>query len=132
MDWWKVIFDKINTRDKLFTPGRGPEGARKKPFTILSKDLDSISILSGRSGIRLEKECFEIVQRTFSDNPSIWLRIAAIRETEPLPNSVDELVRVVSGSQLARGNYISSILEYCGLVRYSMHGSKKGVELPRR
>jgi hypothetical protein len=48
MSWWEVILDKINTRDKLFTPGRGPEGTRKKPFTILSKDLERIFILSGK------------------------------------------------------------------------------------
>jgi len=131
MGWWEVILEKINTRDKLFTPGRGPEGARKKPFTILSKDLESISILSGKSAILLEKDCFEVVEEAYSHNPLLWLRVASLRDNEPFENSVDKLVREATGSQLARGNYICAILEHCGLVRYAMRGNKKGIELIR-
>ena len=39
------------------------------------------------------------------------------------------LIREATGSELARGNYICSILEHCGLVRYSMRGNQKGIEL---
>jgi hypothetical protein len=132
MDWWEVILNRINIRDELFTPGRGTEGARKKPFTILSKDPERIIILSGKFPIPVEKDCFEIVEKAFSDNPLLWLRVAALHDNEPFENSVDKLVRDATGSQLARGNYISSILEHCGLVRYVMRGNRKGVELPRQ
>jgi len=128
MGWWEVILDKINTRDKLFTPGRGPEGTRKKTFTILSKDMERIFILSGKSPIPLEKDCFEIVEKAFCNNPTLWLRVAALHDNEPFENSVDKLVRDVTGSKLARGNYICSILEHCELVRYSMCGNRKGIK----
>ena len=131
MGWWEVISDKINTRDKLFTPGRGPEKTREKPFTILSKDLERIFILSGKSPIPLEKDCFEIVEKAFSDNPTLWLRVASLHDSEAFENSADKLVREGTCSQLARGNYICALLEHFGLVGYTMHGNKKGIELIR-
>jgi hypothetical protein len=131
MSWRDVILDKINIGDKLFTPGRGTEGARKKPFTILSKHPERIIILSGNSSVPLEKECFDIVEEAFSSNPLLWLRVASLHDNEAFENSVDKLVRDATGSQLARGNYICSILEHCGLARYSMRGNKKGIELIR-
>lgn len=69
-----------------------------------------------------------MIEEAFITNPSLWLRIAALHDNEPFENSVDKVVREATGSQLARGNYISSILEHCGLVRYAMRGNKKGIE----
>lgn len=128
MGWWESILDKIEIGEKLFTPGKGPEKLGEKPFTVISKDSERVIILSGKSAISLEKDCFEVVEEAFSHNPLLWLRVASLRDNEPFENSVDKLVREATGSQLARGNYISSILEDCGLVRYAMRGNKKGIE----
>lgn len=128
MPWWNVVFDKINIGDVLFTPGGGMSGHRKKPFKVLSKDIDRIIILSGKSPIPLEKGCFDAAERAFSENSFLWLRVASVHGNEPFESSVDKLVREATGSHLARGNYICSILEYCGLVRYRMRGNRKGIE----
>jgi hypothetical protein len=129
MNWWEVILDKMNVGDGLLTPGRGIEGARKKPFEILSKSQDKIVILSGRFLITLEKECFETVEEEFSKNPLLWLRVASLHGNEPFENSVDKLIRERTGSKLARGNYICAILEHCGLARYEMRGNRRGIEV---
>jgi len=131
MTWWELVLDKLNVGDKLFTPGRGPRGLRRKPFSIDLLAPLKIVLASGKSKIPLEKQCFDTVEKTFSQNPSLWLRVASLHDSEPFENSVDKLIRDETGSQLARGNYICSILEYCGLVRYAMRGYKKGIELTR-
>jgi hypothetical protein len=131
MGWWDLILEKIDIGDKLYTPGRGLQGLRRKLFTILEIDSLKITIGSGMSEIPLEKKCFDVVENAFSINSLLWLRVAALHDSEPCENSVDKLVRDATGSQLARGNYICAILEHCGLVRYSMHGDKKGIELIR-
>jgi len=129
MAWWELVLETIGVRDELFTPGRGLRGSRQKPFIIESIDPFEIIIASGDSEIRLEKECFDVVEEAFITNASLWLRVAALHGSEPFDNSVDKLVRDATESQLARGNYICSILEHCGLVRYSMRENKKGIEL---
>jgi hypothetical protein len=131
MAWWDLILEKIDIGDKFYTPGRGLQGLRRKLFTILEIDSSKIIIGSGTSKIPLEKKCFDAVENAFSNNTLLWLRVAALHDNEPFENSVDKLVRDATGSQLARGNYISSILEYCGLGRYSMRGNKKGIELSK-
>jgi hypothetical protein len=131
MAWWVLILEKIDIGDKVYTPGRGVEGLRKKLFTILEIDSSKIIIGSGASKIPLEKKCFDAVENAFSNNTLLWLRVAALHDNEPFENSVDKLIRDETGSQLARGNYICSILEHCGLVRYAMQGNKKGIELIR-
>lgn len=131
MDWWGLILEKIDPGDKLYTPGRGLQGLRRKLFTILEIDSSKITIRSGISEIQLEKKCFDVVENAFSINSLLWLRVAALHDSEPFENSVDKLVRDATGSQLARGNYICSIIEHCGLVRYAMQGNKKGIELSR-
>jgi hypothetical protein len=128
MGWWESILVKTEIGGRFFTPGKGPEKLGKKPFAVISKDSERLIILSGKSAIPLEKHCFEVVEEAFSHNPLIWLRVASLRDNEPFENSVDKLVREATGSQLARGNYICSILEHCGLVRYAMRGKKKGIE----
>ena len=129
MAWWEFVLETISVRDELFTPGRGLRGSRQKPFIIESMGPFEIIIASGESEIPLEKECFDVIEEAFIKNAFLWLRVAALHDNEPFENSVDKLVRDATGSQLARGNYICAILEHCGLVRYSMRGNKKGIEL---
>lgn len=128
MSWWDEIQEKINSGDVLYTPGRGLQRTGKKPFRIISKDLFKLIITSGASNIPLEKQCFDKIEEAFSGNPLLWLRVASLHDREALENSVDKLIREATGSQLARGNYICAILEYCELVRYSMSGNRKGIE----
>lgn len=128
MAWWKLVLDKLNVGDKFFTPGRGPRGLQRKLFTIDLLDPSKIILASGKSKIPLEKECFDTIEKAFFQNPPLWLRVASLHDNEPFENSVDKLIRDETGSQLARGNYICSILEHCGLVRYAMRGNKKGIE----
>ena len=128
MVWRDLILEGIDIRDKFYTPGRGLQGLRRKPFTILEIDSSKIIIGSGTSKIPLEKKCFDAAENAFSNNTLLWLRVAAVHDNEPFENSVDKVVRGATGSQLARGNYICSILEHCGLVRYAMRGNKKGIE----
>jgi hypothetical protein len=132
MAWWEIIMRRLNIGDQLFTPGKGDQGFRKKPFTVLEIESAKIIVASGHSKITLERECFEATEKAFSENPALWLRVAALHDMEPAKGSVDELVRDATGSQLARGNYICSILEHCGEVRYTMRGNKKGIELRKK
>jgi len=129
MAWWKIISGRINVGDELLTPGRGTEGFKRRSFTVLDTDSSKMILGSGGSKITIEKECFDAIEKSFSENPILWLRVAALHDNEPAKGSVDELVRLATGSQLARGNYICSIIEHCGLVRYAMRGNKKGIEI---
>ena len=128
MTWWELVLDKLNVGDKLFTPGRGPRGLQRKPFTIDLLDPLKIVLASGKSKIPLEKKCFDTIEKAFSQNPFLWVRVASLHDSEPFENSLDKLIRDETGSQLARGNYMCSILEHCGIVRYAMRGNKKGIE----
>jgi len=129
MAWWNLILAKVRVGNKLYTPGKGLQGLRRRTFIILEINSWKIIIGSGRAKIPLEKDCFDVVEKAFSENPLLWLRVAAVHDNEPFENSADKLVRDATGSQLARGNYICSILDRCGLVRYAMRGNKKGIEL---
>lgn len=130
MSWWKIVSEKVSEGDILFTPGRGMKGLNKQPFKITEKGADIIRILSGNFLIPLERRCFDTIEEAFKENPSLQLRVAALKENQPLEGSADKLIRNATGSQLARGNYVCSILEYCGLVQYKMKGSKKVIVLP--
>jgi hypothetical protein len=127
--WWDLILKEINPGDVLYTPGRGLAGLRKKPFAVISKEASSLVIQSGSAKIRLERKCFDTLEEAFSANPFLWLRVASLHDSEPFEDSADKLIRERTGSQLARGNYVCSILEHCGIVRYSMNGNRKGIEL---
>lgn len=48
---------------------------------------------------------------------------------EPFEGSADALIRERTGSDLARGNYVCSILVHFGLLVYAMHGNQKGVQV---
>ncbi|MCL5063433.1 MAG: hypothetical protein M1443_09605 [Nitrospirae bacterium] len=82
------------------------------------------------SDIKLERLCFDTIEDAFNNNHDLWLRVASSHDNEPFENSVDKLIRAATGSNLARGNYVCSILEKCGLVRYAMRGNRKGIKLP--
>jgi len=130
MSWWKIVSEKVSEGDILFTPGRGMKGLNKKPFKITEKGADIIRILSGNSLIPLERKCFDTIEEAFKESSSLQLRVAALKDNKPLEGSADKLIRNATGSQLARGNYVCSILEYCGLVQYKMKGRKKVIVLP--
>jgi hypothetical protein len=130
MHWWNRVLDMIRTGDLLFTPGVGIDGGnRKRPFCIHSTSMRFIEILSGKAFIKLEKACFDVIEEAFHQNKSLWLRCASIKANEPLENSADKLIRERTGSRLARGNYVCSILEKAELVTYSMRRNKKCIEL---
>ena len=129
MFWWKIVSEKVSEGNILFTPGRGMKGLNKKPLKITEKGADIIRILSGNSLIPLERKCFDIIEKAFQENAFLQLFVAALHE-KPLEGSADMLIRNATGSQLARGNYVCSILEYCGLVQYKMTGRKKVMVLP--
>lgn len=130
MRWWNKISNCLNVGDKLFTPGRGHNGANKKPFWIKTISKDKIQIKSGKSLICLERECFDAIEEAFRNDSKLWLRVASRHDNEPFEDSADKLIRAATDSNLARGNYICSILEKCGLVRYAMRGNRKGIKLP--
>lgn len=130
MKWWDVIYEVVKVGDSLFTPGRGLDGgSKRKPFKIINKLTDKINIQSGAYLIPLDKACFDILEEEFKNNPHLWLRVASIKEIPALRGSTDELIRKRTGSNLARGNYVCSLLEYCGVVRYAIRGNRKGIIL---
>ena len=130
MLWWVKISKEIKAGDNLFTPGAGINGGgRQRIFTINSAMSSAIDISSGNVCIKLEKVCFDVIEEAFNDNLSLWLRCASTHTIEALDGSADKLIREKTNSQLARGNYVCSILEKCEIVKYSMRGNKKGIEL---
>ena len=130
MSWWEIIFENIHEGDVLDTPGRGLAGLAKSHFKIGHKNSTVIYLHSGEATIPLERKCFDTIEKAFQGNASLHLFVAALHD-KPLAGSADELIRNATGSQLARGNYVCSILQYCGLVRYEMKGTKKVIVLPR-
>ena len=131
MKWWDVVWKGISVGEVLFTPGRGLQGGnKKKPFKVIKKLSDRIIVLSGAYSIPLTRDCFDVIEEAFADSPHLWLRVAAVKEIPPLPQSADELIRKRTCSNLARANYVCSILEHCGLVHYAMEGKRKGIVLP--
>jgi len=130
MHWWEKILREILVGEKLFTPGAGIDGGnRKRLFIIDSVTTSAIDVLSGNAHIKLEKTCFDVIEEAFVDNGQLWLRCASIRANEPLEDSADKIIRERTHSQLARGNYVCSILEKTRVVKYSMRGNRKGIEL---
>jgi len=131
MPWWDVISKTIHVGDILFTPGKGLEGGKKKkPFKVISMEQSGVVIQSGGSSIHIETECFNAIEKAFQDNPEAQLRIASLHGNEAFKNSADAIIRTATGSNLARGNYVCSMLEYCKLVKYSMQVNKKVIVLP--
>jgi hypothetical protein len=113
----------------LDTPGRGLVGLAKGHFKIEQKNSAVIYLHSGKSRIPLERKCFDTVEKAFQENAILDLFVAALHD-KPLAGSADELIRKATGSKLARGNYVCSILQHYGLVQYKMKGTKKVIVLP--
>ena len=125
------VYRIVSVRDVLYTPGRGLDGgSKKKPFIILSKDQAKIIVKSGNTKVPLVKKCFDTIEENLRGGKRLWLRVASAHDSEPFKDSADELIRNATNSQLARGNYVCSILEHCKLVKYSMMVSKKVIKLP--
>jgi hypothetical protein len=129
MHWWKKIIESIKAGDVLDTPGKGMNGGNSGKFKINSIDSSKIVISSGNTSVHLEKECFDVLEVAFAKNPNLWLRCASSHSNEAFANSADMLIRERTGSQLARGNYVCSMLEKAGLVKYSMRDNKKWIKL---
>jgi hypothetical protein len=129
MAWWSLINSTLSAGQVLRTPGRGIPPTRQGTFKIYAINAAEIIIESGQGQIILEKVCFDIVEQAFISNPAIRLRVASLHDNLPLPGSVDKLIRDATGSNLARGNYVSSILAYCNIVKYAMNGRQKVVVL---
>jgi hypothetical protein len=129
MSWWEKVYESINVGDEFQTPGRGEEGNRSRPFVVLKKTRDRIIILSGNAKIPLDRPCFEVIEETLTLNPYQSLRAAALHDNQAIERSADRLIRIRTGSNLGRSNYVCSILESIGLVRYVMVGNKKCIKL---
>ncbi|HPD57890.1 MAG TPA: hypothetical protein PKW17_11665 [Smithellaceae bacterium] len=130
MSWWNGVYEIIKESDLIYTPGSGLSGGNKKrPFWIHKKDPSKITIKSGKSEVPLVKECFDTVEDAFKNKKIQWLRVASSHSNVPFDESADQLIRESTQSKLARGNYVCAILEYCGLVKYSMLGNKKVIKL---
>lgn len=131
MSWWSKISSIIAAGSTLKTPGRGIPPTRQGTFSVNNVNSAELIIESGQGQIILEKKCFEIVERTFTANPAARLRVASLHDNVPFSDSVDKLIRDATGSNLARGNYVSAILVHCNLVKYAMNGRQKVIVLPR-
>jgi len=130
MSWWNKVYEIIKESDLIYTPGSGLSGGNKKrPFWIHKKDPSKITIKSGKSDVPLIKECFDTIEDAFKNKKIQWLRVASSHSNVPFDESADQLIRESTQSKLARGNYVCAILEYCGLVKYSMLGNKKVIKL---
>lgn len=130
MSWWDTVYKTVNVGDVLHTPGKGLDGgSKKRPFEILSKDKSKIIVGSGDAKVPSVKECFDTIEAALRSGNHRWLRVASTHDNEPFRDSADELIRKSTDSQLARGNYVCSILENRGLVKYSMIVKKKVISL---
>lgn len=127
--WWDRAIEKASVGSELLTPGRGVSGLGGKPFRITAVDSRRIVVESGRSSVPLDRKCFDVLQNVFYATPGLWLRVAS-SHGEPFEGSADAVIREHTGSDLARANYICSILVHSQLVEYSMHGNQKGIRLP--
>jgi hypothetical protein len=131
MSWWDIVLGKVNVGNVLNTPGKGMEALNARIFTIGQKNSTIMYVRSGKSTIPLEKKRFDTIEEAFQQNPKLYLFVAALRDVPALPGSADELIRKAMGSELATGNYVCSMLEHCGLVKYEMRGTKKVIVLPK-
>jgi len=130
MSWWTIVSGMVNVGDSFNTPGRGLSGFHSSSFEVIAKNNNELLIKSGNSAISLTEDCFDVVEDFFKNNPGGKLRVASVHNTPALRDSVDELVRRKTKSNLSRGNYVAAILEKCGLVIYRMEKRRKHIVLP--
>lgn len=130
MPWWDIVRQNVTIGDILMTPGRGMQGRRQKQFSVVSLDQSKIIIHSGSYDIPLDRQCFDAIEQAFHLNPNIKLRVASLHNNEAFPDSADAVIREATRSNLARGNYVCSVLARCNLVRYVMQGERKCISLP--
>ena len=131
MSWWETLLSTIKPGDIVYTPGRGLDGgSKRRPFTVASIDAFKIDVLSGKSKVPLHRECFDVAEDALVNRKHAWLRVAALHSNDTFSDSLDQLIRSATKSELARGNYVCALLERCGLVKYSMQGRRKVIELP--
>ncbi len=128
---WEQVRSSIRPVDKLLTPGRGLQRRRQAAFDVVSVDPASLTIAVGKTAfeIRLPAAVFNAVVESLSSDVRT-LRVAATHSRDPLPGSVDEVVREAAGWRLASGGYVAAILEHAGVVEYVMMGQQKHVRLP--
>lgn len=129
MAWWETVYENIHVGHEFQTPGKGIEGTGAKLFKVIYKEPDLIIILTGGACLPLERSCIEAIEDAFRRNPQSTWRISSLHDKDPYPDSADRLIRERTGANLARGNYVCSILKSIGLVRYVMVGNKKNMEL---
>ena len=131
MAWWDSVYKMVNVKDIFYTPGRGMDGGnKKKPFSIISKEISKIIIRSGKSPVPLVRECFDVVEEALTSGKYRQLRVAALKSKEAFENSADKLIKQGTKSDLARANYVCALLEHCGLVKYAMKGNQKVIGFP--
>ena len=125
---WTRITELLKPKTWLRTPGRGIPPKRQAKFLVESVTSNAVTILIGgsRTRNRLPATVFNAVVSALDS--SRLLRIAAVHNTVPTPNSVDEVVRTASGKQRAIGNYVAAILEHVGIVEYVMVKGQKSMQ----
>jgi len=129
-DVWKRVKESVKPGQELLTPGRGIPPVNQRPFWVRHVGRNFLTIEVGKSGFsaKVPVRAFEAVTEHLRTHIGT-LRIAASHANQPLPGSVDEVVRRAAGWNLASGNYVAAILEHAGLVEYVMKGDQKHVAL---
>jgi hypothetical protein len=130
MAWWQTVSNSVNVGAKFRTPGRGLNGTGSRDFEITAMSQSGINIKSGKSPIKLSKDCFDAIENYFSKNHSKKLRTSSRHDIPAYKDTVDEIIRNVTGSDTSRGHYVASILEKCGLIKYSTIDGNKAICLP--
>ena len=126
-----MIRRKINPGQVLLTPGRGIPPTRQRPFFVTNITSNYIDIQIGEAQTfnRLPMQMFDAVEDFFRNNSTGRLRIAAEHTMTSTPGSVDEIVRSAVDFPRVIGNYVASILEAAGCVRYAMAGNRKYIQI---
>lgn len=131
-DPWRLIRESVNAGDYLWTPGRGIPPAGAARFRVAAVHPDRLVIEVGKLGapVSLPAGSFRETMHCLMA-PAATLRVAAMHSNDPLPGSVDEVVRRATGTRPACGTYVAAILEHASLVEYVMEGRQKHIRQPR-
>lgn len=128
---WEQVRASVRVGSELLSAGRGIPATRQAKFRVASVETSCLDVEVGETGfrIRLSAEVFDAVLDRLRTSGGA-LRVAATHSRDPLPGSVDEVVRESAGWRLASGGYVAAILEHAGIVEYVMKGRQKNVRLP--